>query len=335
MTAKLNSAPCLTLRALVLLAGLTIPVANAVDDPIVIRFSHVVGESTPKGMGANRFKQLAEEQLAGKVRVEVYPSSRRFTDDEAMTALLFGGIELAAPSLAKFRRFTKRLQVFDLPFLFEDVDAVHRFQASAPGQELLDSMSGRRIKGLAYWDNGMRVMSANKPLRTPADVKGLAFRIEPSRVMEMQYRALGATTLRLPFKRVYDALDIGLVDGQENTWSNIASQGFHKVQKSFTATNHSFLGYMVITNAEFWEELPADVRTTLEEILAEVTAEVNRIAAEQAHGSRETVATTTQVLTPTPEEREAWRKTLQPIWQDFEQQIGKEVIEAAIAAKDG
>jgi C4-dicarboxylate-binding protein DctP len=336
MKATDRSTPILVpIVGILLLAWLVAPAAIAEDDPIVIRFSHVVGENTPKGIGANRFKQLTEERLAGKVRVEVYPSSRRFTDDEALTALLFGDLELAAPSLAKFRRFTKRLQVFDLPFLFDDVEAVHRFQASEPGQALLGTMVDRGIKGLAYWDNGMRVMSANKPLRTPADVEGLTFRIEPSRVMEMQYRALGATTLRLPFKKVFDALDIGLVDGQENAWSNIASQGFHKVQKSFTATSHSFLGYMVVTNAGFWEALPNDIRTTLEEILAEVSVEVNRIAAEQASSGQQAVAAAANVLIPTAEEREAWRRTLQPVWQDFEQQIGKEIIEAALAANDG
>lgn len=302
-------------------------------EPITIRFSHVVSENTPKGIGARLFKERVEEQLAGRVKVQIYPNSQRFTDDQVMTALLMGDIEMAAPSLAKFRSFSKKVQVFDLPFLFNDVETVHRFQASLPGQSLLDAMLERGIKGLAYWDNGMRVISANKALLNPADAQKLTFRIEPSDVIEAQYATLRATNLRLPFKHVFEALDRGLVDGQENSWSNIASQRFHTVQDYFTETNHSFQGYMVVTSVSFWSGLPQQIRSTMEEILAEVSKKVNHLAVEKAREGRETVRTSSShVLSLTSEQRAAWREALQPVWKEFENQIGRDVIEAAIAA---
>ena len=314
------------------LLGFSAVLPAADEAPILIRFAHVVGENTPKGQGANLFKKLVEERLAGRVRVEVYPNSQRFTDDEVLRALLFGEVELAAPSLAKFRSFTRTLQVFDLPFLFADIEAVHRFQVGEVGQRLLDAMIPRGLKGLAYWDNGMRVMSADQPLRTPGDVRGLTFRIEPSAVIEAQYEELGATTLRLPFNKVFDALDIGLVDGQENAWSNIESKKFYEVQEYFAETRHSFLGYMVVTSVKFWDSLPAEVRTALEEILQEVSVEVNRIALEQTKSSREKVIEALggdRVQTLSEEERAAWRDALQPVRQQFQEQIGQDIIQAA------
>ncbi len=303
------------------------------DEPIVVRFSHVVSESTPKGIGAELFKKRVEERLAGKVRVEVYPNSQRFTDEQVLLGLLFGDVQLAAPSLAKFRSFSPRLQVFDLPYLFDDMGAVKRFQASPVGLDLLSAMSARGIKGLAYWNNGMRVMSADKPLRAPTDAAGLVFRIEPSRVMEAQYEALGALALELPFHRVYDALASGLVDGQENAWSNIHSRAFHQLQKDFTETRHSVLAYMVVTSTRFWDSLPADIRTELEVILSEVTLEVNRIAEEKAQSARQAVLDEGgRALELTAEERQAWKDALKPVWQRFQGEIGQDVIDAAMAS---
>lgn len=303
-------------------------------EAIKIRFSHVVAEDTPKGKGANLFKKRVEERLAGRVEVSVFPNSKLFNDDQVFLALLVNDLQLAAPSLAKFSDLTKTLQVFDLPFLFDDIAAVERFQDGELGQGLLSSMTHKGIQGLTYWHNGMRVMSDNKPLRLPTDVQGLRFRIEPSDVLEAQFRELGALTVRLPFQKVYDALRSGLVDGQENTWSNIYSQKIHTVQSHFTETNHSYLGYMVVTSKEFWEGLPNDIRSKLEEILTEVTLEVNRIALEQAENDRQQVIDSdeTKVLTLSKEERATWRETLIPIWEQFEDEIGQEVIEAAQAA---
>ncbi len=317
--------------ALLLLVLAVLPAAApAQDGPVVLRFSHVVGESTPKGLGALMFKRLAEQRLAGKVRVEVHPSSRKYTDDQALVALLFGDIELAAPSFAKFRGFTKALQVFDLPFLFPDVAAVHRFQASPDGRKLLDSMAPRGIKGLTFWDNGMRVMSANRPLRKPGDVRGLTFRIEPSAVFEEQHARLGAYAIPMPFKQVVQAVKEGWVDGQENAWSNIDSRALYKYQRHFTELGHTFLGYMVVTNTVFWEGLPAPLRGELETILAEVTAEVNRLALEKAEQGRQKVlAAGREVIAPSADELKAWRAALDPVRQKFEAEIGPQIVKAA------
>ena len=303
-------------------------------DPIVIRFSHVVGENTPKGIGAEMFKQRVEERLAGKVEVVVYPRSQKFNDDGALLALLFGDIEMAAPSLAKFRRYAPVLQVFDLPFLFKDVDQVHRFQQSEIGQQLLQTMLPVGILGLAYWDNGMRVVSANKPMRVPKDADGLVFRIEPSAVFLEQWARVGAVGIPMPFKRVTDAIREGLVKAQENAWSNIYSRKIHTLHRYFTEINHTFLGYMVVTNQDFWEGLPEDIRSALEAILAEVTVEVNRLAGEQADGDRRKVMETgtVEIISPSAEEIASWRDALMPVWKQFEPDIGKEVIEAAVAA---
>lgn len=309
--------------------------ANAVaDEPILLRFSHVVGEKTPKGIGAELFKEKAEARLPGRVRVEVYPRSMKFRDEEVLLALLFGDIELAAPSFTLFRAYNPAMQVFELPFMFDSIDHLHRFEATPTGQALLASMENRGIKGLSYWDNGPRVMSAIRPLRSPADAKGLVFRIEPSAVFQKQYDRIGATAIPMPFAMLTDALRDGLIEGQENSWSNIRSRGVQDYQKDFLETNHSFLGYMVVTNAQFWNGLPPDVRVTLEQVMREVSVEVNRIALQDANTSRSTVAATpgVTVRAPTAEEREQWRDALTPVWDDFRQDIGANVIAAAVAA---
>lgn len=304
------------------------------DEPILIRFSHVVGESTPKGKGVEMFKQLVEERLAGKVKVEIYPRSLKFNDDEVFMALLFGDVEMAAPSLSKFRSYAPVLEVFDLPFLFNDVDHVHRFQQSDIGRQLLQTMLPVGIEGLAYWDNGMRALSADRPLRVPADADGLVFRIEPSNVIQRQYAAVGVVGLPMPFSQVYDAIKAGVVDGQENSWSNIYSRDIQALQKHFTELDHSFLGYMVIASQDFWDELPDDIRSELTKILAEVTVEVNRMAAEQAKSDRQQVAEFegVEIITPSETDIQLWRDAMTPIWSQFEPEIGKVVIDAAITA---
>lgn len=321
------------LAAAAVLAAGTAP-ALAQGGPIVIRFAHVVDERTPKGIGAEMFKQRAEARLPGRVVVEVYPRARRYTDEEVVTAMALGDVELAAPSFTQFRGFNRAMQVFELPFLFRDVDHLHRFQQSTVGRQLLDFMLPQGIKGLAYWDNGMRVISANKPLLVPADAKGMLFRTEPSTVFQAQYQRIGVPVLPLPFRAVPDAIREGLVEGQENSWSNIYSRGIHTLHRYFTELDHSFLGYMVVTNAEFWEGLPPDVRATLDAVLAEVTAEVNAIAREHAESDRQKAKDEGRIdiLTPTPAQVDDWREAFTPVWQDFEPQIGREIIDAALAA---
>jgi C4-dicarboxylate-binding protein DctP len=311
---------------------LAAPVANA--DPIKIKFSHVVAENTPKGQGAVMFKKLVEERLAGKVVVEVYPSSQLFDDKKVMQAILLGDVQMAAPSLSKFNKFTKKLQVFDLPFLFDDIDAVDRFQNGPTGRALLDSVKKKGYKGLAYWHNGMKQLSSNKPLRMPEDADGLKFRIQQSDVLEAQFRALDANPQKMAFSEVYNALQTGVVDGQENTWSNIYSKKFFEVQKHFSETNHGLIDYLVVTNAKFWDGLPGDVRSELEKALAEATAYANNIARKKAEGDRQKIIDlgVTEVLSLTKDELAAWRKAMKPVWEEFEDEIGKDVIDAALAS---
>ena len=300
----------------------------------VIKFSHVVAEGTPKGQGALLFKKLAEERLPGQVKVEVYPNSQLFGDAKEMEALALGDVHLIAPSLSKFDKFTKQLQVFDLPFLFDDVAAVDRFQASEAGQELLTSMTDMGFLGLGYWHNGMKQLSAGKPLRTPADAAGLKFRIQASDVLLAQFEALGANPQKMAFAEVYQALQVGTVDGQENTWSNIYTQKFYEVQPYITETNHGIIDYMIVANAEFWSGLPDEVRTELETIMDEVNLEVNRLAEELNEQDKQKIIDSgrSEIIQLAPEERAAWVEAMQPVWDQFKEDIGEEIVEAARAA---
>ncbi|MDX6752049.1 TRAP transporter substrate-binding protein [Geminicoccaceae bacterium 1502E] len=304
---------------------------------IVIKFSHVVAENTPKGQGALMFKELAEERLAGKVKVEVYPNSQLYGDAKEMEALALGDVQLIAPSLSKFDRYTKKVQLFDLPFLFDDIAAVDRFQNGPEGKKLLRSMEDKGFIGLGYWHNGMKQISANKPLRKPEDAKGLKFRIQASDVLLAQFQALDANPQKMAFSEVYQALQVGTVDGQENTWSNIYSQKFHEVQKHITESNHGIIDYMVVTSTDFWNGLPDDVRTELEAIMEEVTSKVNDLANDINEEAKSNIqkAGTSEIIQLTAEERKAWKEAMAPVWKQFEPEIGAELIAAAEAANGG
>lgn len=312
-----------------------VPLQEVQGGPILIRFSHVVGEKTPKGLGAEMFRDLVEQRLAGKVRVEIYPRSEKFTDEQAILGLMFGDVEMAAPSFPKFRKFTTKLQVFDLPFLFENVEHVERFQQSHAGKMLLSSMESKGIRGLHYWDNGMRVISANKPLRTSSDFRGLTFRIEPSDVFQQQYEKLGAIAIPMPFKRLPDALRGDVVDGYENAWSNILSHKMHLLRPFFTEAGHSYLGYMLVTNTTFWDKLPQDIRSELNDILSEVTIEVNRLAKEKESANKQLIMqeSKVQVITLSDAEKQTIKDATIPVWDEFESAIGYEIIQAAIKTK--
>lgn len=311
--------------------------ANAQDQsPVVIKFAHVVADSTPKGQGAQMFKKLAEERLPGKVKVEVYPNSSLYGDGQEMDALLLGDVHLLAPSLAKFEHYQKKIQLFDLPFIFDDMAAVDRFQNSLAGQSLLTSMKDKGITGLAYWHNGLKQLSANKELRTPKDARGLKFRVQASAVLEEQFKALRANPRKMAFAEMYQGLQTGVVNGAENPYSNIYSQKIHEVQKNITESNHGTLDYMVITNTKFWDGLPADFRSELEAILAEVTVEVNAQANALNEGAKQSIldAGTTKIITLTPEERAEWRDAVRPVWKKFEGDIGADLIEAAVQSNN-
>lgn len=305
------------------------------EEPIVIKFSHVVADYTPKGQGALMFKELAEERLKDRVKVEVYPNSSLFGDGREMEALLLGDVHILAPSLAKFEYYTKKIQLFDLPFLFDDMAALDRFQASPEGRSLFTSMEDKGITGLAYWHNGLKQLSSNKPLRLPKDARGLKFRVQASAVLEEQFKAVRANPRKIAFAEMYQALQTGVANGAENPYTNIYSQKIHEVQKYVTESNHGTLDYMVITNTKFWNGLPEDVRNELTDILAEVTVHVNNMADELNQRDKQRIAESgTEIITLTPEEREEWRKAMRPVWKMFEDEIGKDLIEAAVRSNE-
>ncbi len=320
--------------SLAVVAGLLAGGSAMAADPIVIKFSHVVADSTPKGQGALMFQKLVAERLGDKVKVEVYPNSQLFGDGKEMEALALGDVQLIAPSLSKFDRYTKKLQVFALPFLFDDIAAVDRFQASDIGHSLLRSMEKKGFIGLGYWHNGMKQLSANKPLRMPEDAKGLKFRIQASDVLLAQFEALGANPQKMAFSEVYQALQTGAIDGAENPYSNLYSQKFFEVQKYITESNHGVLDYMVVTNTEFWNGLPDDVRAELEKIMGEVTTAVNKMANDINERDKKRIAESgsSEILTLTKDQVSAWRKAMAPVWTKFEGEIGKDVIDAAQAS---
>ena len=301
---------------------------------IIIKFSHVVAENTPKGQMANKFRDLVAERLKGKVKVEVFPNAQLFGDNKVLEAILLGDVQLAAPSLSKFKKYTKKLQVFDLPFLFKDIKAVEKFQNSPSGQNLLRSMESKGLIGLGYLHNGLKQMSASKPLRVPSDAKGLKFRIMSSDVLAAQFQAVGALPLKKPFSEVFTLLQTRAIDGQENTWSNIYSKKFFEVQPFISETNHGALDYLIVTSAEFWNGLPADIRTELEKALKEAVALGNKVAIEKAIKDRQKIIDSgrSKVLTLTAGEMAKWRAAMKPVWTKFEDQIGKDLIAAAAAS---
>ena len=254
MLKKLNTA----LLAITLLV--TANIGSSFAAPVVVKFSHVVAENTPKGLAALKFKEIAEQKLKGKVEVQVFPNSQLFGDAKEMEALLLNDVQFIAPSLSKFDRYTPKIQVFDLPFIFNDMKAVENFTSSKAGKGLLTSMEDKNLLGLEYWFNGMRQISANKDITLPKDVKGLKFRIQPSDVYNSFMKALGANAQKMAFAEVYQALQTGVVDAQENSWSNIYSKKFHEVQKTIIESNHGVLSYMVVTNKKWWNGLPKDIQ---------------------------------------------------------------------------
>ena len=311
--------------------AMSLPFAAQAQAPMVIKFSHVVAEKTPKGQGALKFKELAEKKLPGKVDVQVFPSSQLFGDAKEMEAVLLGDVQLIAPSLSKFDRYTKKIQIFDLPFLFDDIEAVDRFQSSAKGQELLTSMKNRGLVGLAYWHNGMKQLSTNRDkLTRPEDVKGLKFRIQASDVLEAQFRALGAKPQKMAFSEVYQALQTGVVDGTENPPSNLFTQKMHEVQKYVTLSDHGYLGYAVIVNKKFWDGLPADVRGQLETALEQATRYANQIAKVENDNAMAEVKKSgkSEIITMTPEQKTAWKKSLVKVHDQMASRIGKDLIQS-------
>ncbi len=310
--------------------------APAQAKEIVIKFSHVVAENTPKGQMANKFRDLVAERLAGKVKVEVFPNAQLYGDNKVLAAMLLGDVHLAAPSLSKFKKYTKKLQVFDLPFLFKDMAAVEKFQSGPAGQKLLNSMKKRGLLGLGYLHNGLKQLSASKPLQVPGDASGLKFRIQASDVLAAQFEAIEATPLKKPFSEVFTLLQTKAIDGQENTWSNIYSKKFFEVQDYITESNHGLVDYLVVTSAKFWNGMPADIRAEVGKALSEAIAHGNKVAADKAVSDRQRIIDSgrSKVLQLSGAERDQWVSAMKPVWKKFEGQVGSDVIEAAVASNN-
>jgi C4-dicarboxylate-binding protein DctP len=317
-----------TLAALAL-GALAAP-AGVVADPIVLKFSHVVAVDTPKGRAADLFRRRAEELTGGRVHVEVWPNSTLYRDGEELEALQLGSVQMIAPSLSKFEPLgIPEFEIFDLPFLFSGYESLRRVTQGPVGRALLDKLEPKGIVGLAYWDNGFKAFSANRPLHGPADFRGLRMRVQASRVLEAQMRALGAQPQVLAFSDVAAALRAGIVDGTENPPSNLWTQRMNQVQRHVTNTAHGYLGYAVAVNKRFWDALPRDVREQLTRALAEATELANRIAREKNDEdlARLRTAGTTEVHDPTPAERLALKRALAPVHADVEKRVGRALLE--------
>jgi C4-dicarboxylate-binding protein DctP len=309
--------------------------AQAPAAPIVIKFSHVVATDTPKGKGAQRFKELAEKATNGRVKVELYANSSLYKDKEEMEALQLGAVQMLAPSLAKFGPLgVKEFEVFDLPFLFPDKATLTRVTQGPAGKMMLGKLDAKGIKGLAFWDNGFKQMTANKPLRVPADFKGLKMRIQSSKVLDAQFRSVGANPQVMAFSEVYQALQTGVVDGTENTPSNIFTQKMHEVQKFLTVSDHGYIGYAVIVNKKFWDTLPPDIRTKLDGAMVEATKYANTIAQEENDQAMEGIRKwgKTTIYTLTPAEKAQWRQAMLPVRKEMEGRVGKATLAAIDSA---
>ena len=301
------------------------------QQPIVIKFSHVVAADTPKGKAAEMFAKKAAELTGGKVKVEVYANSTLYKDKEEMEALQLGAVQMLAPSLAKFGPLgVKEFEVFDLPFIFNGYDDLHKVTTGAVGKQLLAKLEPKGIRGLAFWDNGFKSFSANSPIKAPADLKGKKMRIQSSKVLEEQMRSVGSMPQVMAFSEVYQALQTGVVDGTENPISNLYTQKMHEVQKHLTLTDHGYLGYAVIVNKKFWDGLPADIRKQLDDAMEQSTRYANQIAKVENDNSLEAVKKSgkTTVYVPTKEERLAFKKAMVPVHQKMESRVGKETIQA-------
>jgi C4-dicarboxylate-binding protein DctP len=308
--------------------------AAACDDgEIVIKFSHVTNtDKHPKGIAATLLEQRVNDEMNGKACMEVFPNSTLYNDNQVLEAMLQGDVQMAAPSLSKFEQFTKTFRLFDLPFMFKNINAVDEFQTSETGQAMKESMTRRGLIGLAFWHNGMKQMSANVALESPTDANGLKFRVQNSDVLKAQMAAIGGSPQPMAFSEVYGALQTGVVDGQENTWSNIYGKKFFEVQDGVTETNHGIIDYLVVTSTDFWDGLPDDVRSQLGTIVEEVTATRNSESTAVNAAARQSILDAGGVVRElTAEQRQEWVTTMMPVWDQFKEDVGQENIDAAQA----
>ena len=322
----------MTAIALALTAGAAAANTEGCDDgEIVMKFAHVTNaDKHPKGIAASLFAQRVNAEMDGTACMEVFPNSTLYDDDQVLEAMLQGDVQFAAPSLSKFESFTKQFQIFDLPFMFKDIAAVDGFQNSETGTKMKDSMARRGLQGLEFWHNGLKQMSANKPLLAPGDMKGLKIRVQPSDVIVAQMEALGASPQPMAFSEVYGALQQGVVDGQENTWSNIYGQKFYEVQDGTTETNHGVLDYLVVSSTDWLDSLDPAVKDQVLTILNEVTVERNAAVNEVDQAARQSILDAGGVIRElTDEQRAQWVDAMKPVWDKFAEGIGQDNIDAA------
>jgi C4-dicarboxylate-binding protein DctP len=304
------------------------------QEPIVIKFSHVVAPDTPKGKGSRKFKELAEEYTNQRVKVEVYPNSQLYKDNEEVEALHLGAVQMLAPSFAKFGPLgVREFEVFDLPYIIPDRAVLPRITKGPIGRQLFQKLEPMGIRGLAYWDNGFKIMTANIPLIKPEDYLAQKLRIQSSKVLEAEMRVLGAVPQVLAFAEIYQAMQTGVIDGYENTPSNIYSQKIYEVQKCATLTDHGYIGYAVIVNAKFWDGLPDDVRDELERAMREATDYVNAVAQKENNDALNAIKASgkMEIVALTPAEKNAFREALLPVHKEMESRIGKDLIAAFYA----
>ncbi|CAM8657736.1 DctP TRAP-type C4-dicarboxylate transport system, periplasmic component [Oxalobacteraceae bacterium] len=308
------------------------------QSPIVIKFSHVVAKDTPKGKAAEKFKELAEAATKGRVKIEVYANSTLYKDKEELEALQLGAVQMLAPSMAKFGPLgVKEFELFDFPYLFTDQQSLERVTNGPAGREMLKRLESKGLIGLSFWDNGFKIMSSNRSMHSPTDLKGLKLRIQASKVLDEQMRVLGANPQVMAFSEVYQALQTGVVDGLENVPSNLYTQKMHEVQKHMTVTNHGYIGYAVVVNKKFWEKLPADVRSQLDGAMKEATEYANKIAQQENEAALDAIRKSGKVTVymPTDAEKAEWRKVMLPVHKTMEERIGKDLIAAASKAAAG
>ncbi|GAA6177994.1 DctP family TRAP transporter solute-binding subunit [Sulfitobacter pacificus] len=323
----------LTMAALAMTVSAGAVAAACDDGEIVIKFSHVTNtDKHPKGIAASLLEQRVNDEMNGKACMEVFPNSTLYNDDQVLEALLQGDVQLAAPSLSKFEQFTKQFRIFDLPFMFKNIDAVDEFQNSETGQAMKEAMTRRGLLGLAFWHNGMKQMSANKPLNLPTDAAGLKFRVQNSDVLKAQMAAMGGSPQPMAFSEVYGALQTGVVDGQENTWSNIYGKKFFEVQDGVTETNHGIIDYLLVTSTDWLDSLDADVRDQLMTIVAEVTEARNSESTSVNAKAKQAILDAGGVVRELDAaQRDAWVATMKPVWEEFKDDVGQENIDAAQA----
>jgi C4-dicarboxylate-binding protein DctP len=312
------------------IAALALTGPASAQSPIIIKFSHVVATDTPKGKASEKFKELAEKYTGGKVKVEIYPNSTLYKDKEELEALQLGSVQMLAPSNSKFGPLgIREFEVFDLPYILPDLKTLRKVTEGPLGLRLLKLLDSKGITGLAYWDNGFKQMSANKKLVAPADYQGVKFRIQSSRVLQAQFKALSSLPQVMAFGEVYQALQTGVVDGQENTWSNIYTQKMHEVQKYITESNHGYIGYVVIVNKKFWDDLPADIRDQLTKAMKEATDFNNTQSQKENEDALAEIRKSgkSEIIKLTPEQDEAMRKAMEPVYKDAAGRVGQPLID--------